>query len=933
MLHSQGLFHVQEYDPQSYNNFRQNWAIEQDSSGYLYFGNSAGLIQFNGAQWRSIHLPSQEIVRSLHFNDSRMYVGGNMDFGYLVPDSLNQFQFQSLRNHVDSLSRDFSHVWHVLSNRESIFFSTYEGVFVQNKEDSITAIQSRDEFGYLFKVDGQLIVTVREEGLAWLKGIQTIHIPGSDIFADDPPYVALPLNGEILFVSRKQGFVRFDGKSFKPFNTDVKDYVNQHQIYRGIYINDSEIALATLTGGIVIINTTGEWMHTINEEYGLPTDIIYNLYLDSEQLLWAATDNGLAKIHVNDPVTRYDDRNGLGGIPLFIEEMDSRTYIGTTEGLFRATDNHRLKQVSEIQGRVYAAISLQNRLLISADTGTFAISNDSVAQIHLETFPELAVSKNGQDEVYGIHQQTIYRINIMGNHAESKSLAAIDSHIFDIYADSRDVWAAAAGRKVFRISLSDSTVQTYDVELDENLELKQIGYAANQIRLATDDGLFVFNREAERFEKDSTFADPEMVTEQVFRFEQCSENEIWFRNDRRMKKAILKNNRWEMIEDPYRGIARDEAVEVIHCHSDGSIWFGGSQALYHLSDPEWTYEHDFNTNITGLLVHNDLLVYGGYGTPKTNPRFSFSENELRFTYAAASYINPEANTYRTRLRGYEDDWSSWTNETQKDYTFIPEGTYTFEVQGRNIYNRTGTTDTFTFTVLPPWYRTVWAWIGYVVVMGLMIYTGYRVRIRSILREQRIRDDIARDLHDELSSTLSSIHFFASAIEDRNLSRDKAARFLSLISKSSNEAKEKISDIVWVIHSGNDNWENLLFRCKRFASDVLEARNITQKFVIKGYVPGKTDLRIRKNIWLIFREMITNIARHSGASEVETKVAFTDNAVIMSVSDNGKGFIPPKADENGHGLQNIADRTEQLKGSFSLKTAPGKGTLWEITIPV
>ncbi|MDX1641886.1 MAG: ATP-binding protein, partial [Balneolaceae bacterium] len=239
----------------------------------------------------------------------------------------------------------------------------------------------------------------------------------------------------------------------------------------------------------------------------------------------------------------------------------------------------------------------------------------------------------------------------------------------------------------------------------------------------------------------------------------------------------------------------------------------------------------------------------------------------------------------------------------------------------------------TFTILPPWYRTIWAYLGYFLIAGGVIYGAYRIRLNRILREQRIRDGIARDLHDELSSTLSSINFFADAINSRKLGEKENNRFLSLITKSSKEAKEKVSDIVWVIHSENDDWENLLLRCKRFAADTLDSRNVKHNFSVNGNFSGKPTITERKNMWLIFREILTNIARHAEPYQVDIEFTQKSGILQVDITDDGTGFDPGEVRSDGYGVQNVKDRVDQLKGNCTLESSPGEGTRWYIEIPL
>ena len=482
---------------------------------------------------------------------------------------------------------------------------------------------------------------------------------------------------------------------------------------------------------------------------------------------------------------------------------------------------------------------------------------------------------------------------------------------------------------VYRYSHSGVEKERYSIPLSESMSLRKIGLLDGRIRLGTLEGLYLFDSADARFYPDTLFNDPDIHTKDLSNFIQCSDDEIWFRNNRLIKRAVREGDEWKTVTDPYRTIARDQSVETIDCNSDGSAWFGGSRRLYHLSDPSWQYDHDFNTLITGAYAERDSLIYGGFGEQNRIPELNYNENSLRFTYAAASYIDPDANSYRVRLRGLDDEWSSWSPENRKDYTFITEGTYTFEVQGRNVYHAEGTVAAYTFTVLPPWYRTIWAYIFYAILTGGIIYGGYRLRLNTILREQQIRDGIARDLHDELSSTMSSINFFADAIDSKKLGKQDTSRFLSLIQRSSREAKEKISDIVWVIHSDNDNWENLLLRCKRFAADLLDSRGISHTFEHTGTFSGKPSINERKNIWLIFREILTNIARHAEAKNVIIRLNLESNRLVMFIEDDGNGFDPKEVQEDGNGVQNIKERADQLNGFASLQTMRGEGTRWKV----
>lgn len=282
------------------------------------------------------------------------------------------------------------------------------------------------------------------------------------------------------------------------------------------------------------------------------------------------------------------------------------------------------------------------------------------------------------------------------------------------------------------------------------------------------------------------------------------------------------------------------------------------------------------------------------------------------------------------LEGFDSDWSEWTTETTKDYTNIPEGNYTFKVRARNIHNKISRAGTFDFTVLPPWYRTFWAYGIYLFIIGGMLYGAHKVRVNRIFREQRIRNRIASDLHDDVSATLSSITYFAQAIRQMK-SGEQTERFVELISESAAEAKEKITDIIWSIDPENDDWVNLLSKCRRFASDLLESKNMDYELDIDSDIDHPLDLVLRQHLWLIFKEMVVNAARHSDAQKVEVRLGMQDNILRLVVQDNGAGIEGELAKKSGHGIKNIQKRAKEIGAKLQLETDPEVGTRWIMTL--
>ncbi|WP_440707397.1 tetratricopeptide repeat-containing sensor histidine kinase [Gracilimonas sp. BCB1] len=222
-----------------------------------------------------------------------------------------------------------------------------------------------------------------------------------------------------------------------------------------------------------------------------------------------------------------------------------------------------------------------------------------------------------------------------------------------------------------------------------------------------------------------------------------------------------------------------------------------------------------------------------------------------------------------------------------------------------------------------------------IIVGLILITGYvfyRYRLYYLLKEEKTRNQIARDLHDDLSGTLSSISFFSEAAHRVNKERGDSERFLNIITKSAVEAKEKINDIIWAIDPSKDDWSVFLKKCKRFAADVLDSNDIEYSFDMDEDFSFPVELQFRQNLWLIYKECITNLSKHSKATKVGITLQEKRDHVFLSIVDNGLGFDPESL-KSGNGIDNIRYRAEQIQGTVDLESAPGEGTKWTFTFSI
>jgi signal transduction histidine kinase len=229
-------------------------------------------------------------------------------------------------------------------------------------------------------------------------------------------------------------------------------------------------------------------------------------------------------------------------------------------------------------------------------------------------------------------------------------------------------------------------------------------------------------------------------------------------------------------------------------------------------------------------------------------------------------------------------------------------------------------------------------IGTVVVLFLVIVLALvvinRNRIISQTKRQieieRMRNTIARDLHDDIGSALSSISIMSQLA---NSSGGEAKMYLQRIGEKSTQVMEDMSDIVWSIHPANDKAEMLMSKIKEFAGDTLEPSNISYTIFGEENLNGVIlNIDQRKNLFLIFKEALNNAAKYSKATQVDLLVSKRGNEFTFTIRDNGAGFEMEDV-KAGNGLTNMKERAKMLQAKLSISSAKGEGTTIEVKLPV
>ncbi len=319
-------------------------------------------------------------------------------------------------------------------------------------------------------------------------------------------------------------------------------------------------------------------------------------------------------------------------------------------------------------------------------------------------------------------------------------------------------------------------------------------------------------------------------------------------------------------------------------------------------------------------------------------RFGPGRGEIEFQYTALSYRSPERVRFKYKLDGVDQEWVEAGTRRTAHYNNIYPGQYLFRVIACNndgIWNDTGAS--FAVILLPHFWETRWFLaLGLVVVLGTITAFVRFISVKklqtklAVLEKGRAvaeeRSRIAQDMHDNLGARLTQILVLSDLARNSKGRPDDMETHVGRIASAVQDVTRSLDGIVWAVNPENDSLERMVGYIHEFAAIFLETASINCHLDSPREMPNITlSSEVRHHLFLVIKESLNNIVKHSGASEV--RIVFHLDALRLSISieDNGKGFAIETASAFGNGLRNMQKRMEKVRGSFAITSEAGKGT--------
>jgi ligand-binding sensor domain-containing protein len=375
-------------------------------------------------------------------------------------------------------------------------------------------------------------------------------------------------------------------------------------------------------------------------------------------------------------------------------------------------------------------------------------------------------------------------------------------------------------------------------------------------------------------------------------------------------------------------------VLVSFCDRKGDLWFGGKGGLSRLSPQPDPPKPPPPILITGLDIGGETHEISALGeTEIASVELGPDKNQIQIDFVALGFSPGEGLRYQYKLEGTSSEWSHLTDIRTVNFSNLAPGAYRFLVRATNADGVLSETPaSFSFTILPPVWQRWWFMTTAALLLGLAAYALYRYRLTRLLELEQVRTRIAADLHDDIGANLTTIAVLSEVVHQQLDGGAMIEAPISSIARLSRESVSSMSDIVWAINPKKDSLRDLTRRMRAFATEIFTSHNIDFEFQ-----PPAADLdlklgaNVRRTVYLIFKEAVNNIARHSACKKATIDIHVEGSRLVLRIADDGKGFDAATVTD-GNGLQSMRKRAKDSGGEASIATNPPHGTTITLRLP-
>jgi ligand-binding sensor domain-containing protein/two-component sensor histidine kinase len=948
---------------------QDNWiqVIRTDQLGNLWIGtHNGGIVHFD------IH---QEKLTNYLFSENKNSVSHNRVWDIFIEDEENIW--------IGTLNG-----LNLYNTRTKLFtyFPFISGKEQKEKPYSVNSIKKLSAGELIIGVWNEPLMIFSKQDLK-LKAFDETYSSQNKVSSN---YIKdLLIDDEVLWIATYDGGLNKYSFKTKHYTVYRFSYQNKKSISSDLLWNlykDSRgnIWISSRGGGLNRYNKTLDNFERFNHNdldmLSFSHSHATSIFEDKSGLMWFGTaGNGVNKFNNRTEkfifIDKYQHPDLITNNIEEIHHLGNQTYLmgSYDKGLIYYDRNKYQFKHYEKKNNYNNEISSNTVWEISQiDTDNFLIGTTNGINLYnrkKEAFQKISFKKEGQTDIYpniseivkinnnsfwiGTWGGGLYKINLKEksylHYSNSQSIdlnrQIPSNYISALYNDKAGIlWVGTVDKALFRL-LANGKIETFDHDPKRNnsisgVYVRSIVQDANErVWIGTyDGGLSLFlgvNNTFKHFSLAKGF-----LSNTIASISLDSKDNLWIGTDKGLVQ-FNTNDYKTRIFDQSNGLQGNQFNSAsLYIKESNELIFSGSKG-FNIFNPDSIENNNFIPPVVLTAYRQfDKIPFSNYQIINGKEAIFLEpeQNFIAFEFSSLDYHNPQKNKYQFMMQNLTDKWMESGNRRYVSYSYLEPGEYIFRVRGSNnegVWNMAG--KSLTIIVGAPFYMKWWFQVSSLLFLFIIAFSIYRNRVMQIKELENTRYKIAQDLHDEIGGTLSSISYFAEAVDiiqqQESNDKKKINKLLKSIKNSALSAQEAIGDIIWSISPKNDKWETIISKMQRYAADLFDSKKIKYKLNLQHSKEiYSLDMHKRQHLWRIYKEIVTNIAKHSDCTSAHLELSMNQKKIFLEISDDGKGF-DVNEETSRNGIKNIKSRVSYLNGSLNINSKENIGTTWKIEFTV